>query len=94
MAMFQRLSSGPTIPDLLQAEAQAWRQATMRLPTRRGQMRACFLAASLVLGAARLLLRLRLIEPRCAGAAFGVATTLTRLGLAARHGHPARPHRR
>jgi hypothetical protein len=74
---FQRLSPGPTIPELMRAEFRTWSRVRANIVVRL----LYFTAASLVLNAARVLLRLGLIEPECAGKAFRVASTLTDAGL-------------
>ncbi len=86
---FRRLSSGPTIPELMRTE-----QDTLLAPVRRaleaftwhrlvarGRMRLCFLAAALILATARILLRLCLIEAAAAASAFQAASRLSRAGV-------------
>lgn len=85
----QRLSPGPTVPELMEAEFREWRDRAARTlvvgawlrPVLRGRMRACFAGASLVLGAARVLLRLGLVTPEFAAGAFRVATVLGGSGV-------------
>ena len=86
MVFLRRLSPGPTVPDLMQAELRAWRQDRMHVLSRRSRARTCLMAAGLVLGSARILLRLGLIEPECAGQAFRIAARLTRSGLSSSAG--------
>ena len=87
--IFERLSSGPTIPELMQAELQDWLArphlagslvAWHRL-AERSRLQTCLLGAELVLGSARLLLALRLIEPDSAAGAIAIATRLARTGM-------------
>jgi hypothetical protein len=85
VAAFQRLSPGPTIPELMRAETRAWLRVTTNVLAQCGRMRAYFFAASFVLWAARVLLRLGLIEPRWAGMTFQVAANLTNTGMEAWH---------
>ncbi|HUA55642.1 MAG TPA: hypothetical protein VMB81_25885 [Candidatus Sulfotelmatobacter sp.] len=77
MTAFQRLSPGPTIPDLMQAEFQAW----LRGRTNSVSRGCYFSAASLVLRTASILLRMGLIEPDLAGVAFRIASGLTEAGV-------------
>jgi hypothetical protein len=85
MTPFQRLSPGPTIPELMRAESRAWLRVNANVLAQCSQMRACFFAASFVLGVARVLLRLGLIEPRWAGTAFRIASKLNNAGVQAWH---------
>ena len=91
MPLLQRLSPGPTVPELMRAEGKAWRREAVPRLSRAARIQACFGTASLVLAGAWLLLRLRLIEPAAAGQAFGAASRLTRHGLCARQHRRPRP---
>jgi len=87
MPLFQRLSPGPTVPELMRAEGEAWRREAVPRLSRAARVHAFCGAAGLVLAGAGILLRLRLIEPAAAGQAFGTASRLTRRGLRAwQHG--------
>lgn len=89
MIAFRRLSSGPTIPELMQTEQAVWlAQAHSALSAltwnrliTRGRMQACLLGATLILAAARVFLRSRLIEPAVAASAFQAASRLSRAGM-------------
>jgi hypothetical protein len=89
MIVLRRISTVPTIPELMHAEFEAWSTpvarallaAAWRRPVGVSRMRACFAGATFVLMAARVLLRLGLVTPVCAARAFQLATRLTRIGL-------------
>jgi hypothetical protein len=89
MIVLRRISTVPTIPELMRAEFEAWSTPVARALLaaawhRRvglSGMRACLVGAALVLMAARMLLRLGLVTPACAAGAFQLATRLTRTGL-------------
>lgn len=87
MPLLQRLSPGPTVPEQMQAEFEAWRRTRARFLAQGTRMQAYFGTANVVLVLARVLLRLQLIEPEIAGQAFRVASRLTQSGLRAwQHG--------
>jgi hypothetical protein len=92
MRPFFRLSRGPTIPELIDAELQEW---VVGLPqdlaylSLHCRMRACLSTAGFVLCVARVLIKLRLIEPAVAAKAFRLASRFSNVGLtywAACHG--------
>lgn len=86
----RRLSPGPTIPDLLQAELTAWCAPKWRTllsaawPPPIPATTICLTAAMLALTTTRTLLRLRLITPECAATAFKLAIMLTEEALGSR----------
>ncbi len=106
MVILQRLSTGPTIPDLRRAETDVvialWNERYVaptldesRAFSRLAAMKIDFGSASAVLGAAILLMRAGLIAPRSAVGAFGLTSHLSRKGLMLwrRHRRAARERR-
>jgi|GEM_PF-3219225 len=91
MIMLQRISRGPTVPEMMQAEFDGWaipvRQTLIAAiwhgPAEQGRMLARFWVASAILAAARALLLLGLIEPDCAAGAFPIAVRLCRGSVSA-----------
>lgn len=89
MIAFRRLSSGPTIPELMRIEQDSLLASVLRALeafawhrlVARGRMRLCFLGATLILATARILLRLCLIEATAAASAFQAASRLSRAGM-------------
>lgn len=86
MTAFQRLSTVPTIPELLRQDRERWiAQACLALPSGHIRMPACFAGADVLLAAARILNGCRLLSPRWIGACFAGAERLTRAGMGAWH---------
>jgi hypothetical protein len=98
MIALQRISEVPTIPELMQAEFNAWagpiRQAALTAawyrPRLSLQILARLAAAYALLGAARLLLRLGVIQPSLAAGAFPLAARLCDGAVAHRAGFQRR----
>lgn len=86
MTAFQRLSTVPTIPELLRQDTELWiAQACHVLPPWRVRMAACFAGADVLLAAARLLNGCGLLSPGGIGACFAGAERLTRAGVGIWH---------
>ena len=89
MVILQRLSPGPTVPDLMRAEWTAWTEMHRRntcagiwhRSLRAAQCAASLHGAALLVVAARVLLRLDLITPDCAVGVLPLATRLTRAAV-------------